>query len=169
MRSISSHVQMIAVFLTAFATTLCLGQNRFVQVPSYSAGGTLPTLLAQHDVNGDGKLDLIVLTVNTATKTETVRLLLGTGSGGYEAPKTMATYPSSYGVPLAGDVNRDGHLDLIFSVSRMTRVYLGTGETFETTAEVSSGVNCASFPPVGCQMQLADLNKDGNPDLVEYE
>lgn len=171
MKRISSHIQTIAVCLTAFVATFCLGQNRFVQVPHYSAGGNLPTLLVQDDVNGDGKLDLIVLNVNTAAKTETVSLLLGTGTGGYEAPKTMATYPSSYGVPVVGDVNRDGHLDLIFSVSGsspQTRVYLGSGETFETTAIVSTGVNCASFPPIGCEMQLADLNKDGNPDLVEY-
>jgi hypothetical protein len=38
--------------------SLSAAQNRFVRVPSYAAGGKLPTLLAQHDVNGDGKLDL---------------------------------------------------------------------------------------------------------------
>ena len=103
-----------ALFALAFLTTPSPAQNRFVQVPSYPAGGSLPTLLAQHDVNGDGNLDLIVLNVNTTAKTETVSLLLGTGTGGYEAPKTMGTYPSSYGTPLAGDVNGDGHLDLIF-------------------------------------------------------
>lgn len=156
--------------LVCFAT-LSPAQNRFVQVPTYPAGGSLPTLLAQHDVNGDGKLDLIVLNVNTTAKTETVSLLLGTGTGGYEAPKTMGAYPSSYGFPIVGDVNGDGHLDLIFSVSGsspQTRVYLGSGETFETTAKVSTGVNCLTgLAGVGCEMQLADLNKDGKADLIE--
>ncbi len=160
-----------AQFALAFLTIPSPAQNRFIQVPSYPAGGSLPTLLAQHDVNGDGKLDLIVLNVNTTAKTETVSLLLGTGTGGYEAPKTMATYPSSYGVPLAGDVNGDGHLDLIFSVSGtspQTRVYLGTGDTFETTAKVSHRRELRlHFLRVGCEMQLADLNKDGKADLIE--
>lgn len=61
-------------------------QNRFVHVPSYSAGGISPTLLAQHDVDGDGNLDLIVMNMNAKTKLETVSLLLGTGTGGYLAP-----------------------------------------------------------------------------------
>src|SRR4051812_23712714 len=57
-------------------------QNRFVHLPSYPAGGSLPTLLAQHDVNGDGKLDVILMNINATTKVETISLLLGTGTGG---------------------------------------------------------------------------------------
>jgi hypothetical protein len=149
-------------FVSLAVTTLiaCAGlaqaQNRFPQVSSYAAGGSLPTLLAQHDVNGDGKQDAIVLNINATSKTETVSLLLGNGVGGYETPKTMATYPSSYGTPLAADVNHDGHLDLIFSVisPQQTRVYLGTGETFETTPVISRGVGCAASAPTYCTLPI---------------
>jgi hypothetical protein len=149
-----------------------VGQNRFVQVPSYAAGGKLPTLLAQNDVNADGKIDLIVMNINTTTKLETVSLLPGTGTGGYQAPKTMSYYPVSYGVPLAADVNRDGHVDLIFSSAspQVTRVYLGQGEGFQSTAIVSKGSALCALPNTcsSPEMQVADLNKDGNPDLIVH-
>jgi Bacterial Ig-like domain (group 3)/FG-GAP-like repeat len=169
---ISSVSKRVLVFALALLGSLSLAaQNRFVHVPTYPAGGSLPTLLAQHDVNGDGKLDLIVMNVNTTTKLETVSLLLGTGTGGYLAPKSMAYYPMSYGKPLATDINRDGHLDLIFASGRpqITRVYLGQGESFQPTAIVSKGAALCDVYTSSCslpEIQVADLNKDGNPDLL---
>jgi hypothetical protein len=160
------------VLLIAFTLlgSLCLGaQNRFVRLPSYPAGGSLPTLLAQHDVNGDGKLDVIVMNVNATTKLETVSLLLGTGTGGYQAPKTMAYFPVSYGKPQLADVNRDGNLDLIFVVasSQSTRVFLGQGESFQSTPVVSKGGACVSGSVCGApDIQVADFNNDGRPDLA---
>jgi hypothetical protein len=162
---------LLIAFTLVGSLSLASAQNRFVHVPSYAAGGSLPALLAQHDVNGDGKLDLIVMNVNTTTKLETVSLLLGTGTGGYLAPKSMAYYPVSYGRPLAADVNRDGHLDLIFASGRpqVTRVYLGQGESFQPTAIVSKGAALCDVYTSTCslpEIQVADLNKDGNPDLL---
>ena len=141
-----------------------------MHAPSYPAGGALPTLLAQADVNDDGNLDLILMNINSSTQRETVSLLLGTGTGAYQAPKTMSYYPVSYGVPLAADVNRDGHRDLIFASgkSQITRVYLGQGEGFQQTAIVSkSAALCDVYSTCNSvEMQVADLNKDGNPDLL---
>src|ERR1035441_5710712 len=76
-------------FVLGNALAVGSAQSRFVHVPSYPAGGSFPTLLAQHDVNRDGKLDFIVMNSNKATQLETVCLLLGNGMGGYEAPKTI--------------------------------------------------------------------------------
>src|SRR4051794_19739920 len=53
-----------SMFLIAFTVLFALSlpaQSRFVRVPSYAAGGSLPAILAQRDVNNDGKLDLIVM------------------------------------------------------------------------------------------------------------
>jgi hypothetical protein len=126
MRRIVSNFPLTSIALTfACCATLSFAQNRFVQVPSYPTGGSLPKLLAQHDVNGDGKVDLIVLNVNATAKTETVSLLLGTGTGGYDAPKTMGTYPSSY-------LNKDGNPDLI------TADYNGSG-SFNPHASAAVG------------------------------
>src|SRR6266568_7707212 len=51
---------LFVAFFLASALFAASAQNRFVRVPSYPAGGSFPTLLAQHDVNVDGNLDLIV-------------------------------------------------------------------------------------------------------------
>ncbi len=169
---IMSRFSWLLLITFAFPGFLSLSaQNRFVHVPSYAAGGSLPTLLAQHDLNADGKLDLIVMNANATTKLETISLLLGTGTGGYLSPKSMAYYPVSYGRPLAADVNRDGHLDLIFASARpqITRVYLGQGESFQSTAIVSKSAALCDVSSTSCSLpdiQMADLNKDGNPDLL---
>ena len=160
---------LVIAFILCGLLSVASAQNRFVHVPSYPAGGSLPTLLAQHDVNGDGKPDLIVMNINSTTQRETFSLLLGTGTGGYQAPKVMAYVPVSYGKPLLADVNRDGRLDLIFSSGKpqITRVYLGQGEGFQPTAVVSKGGGCPiNLVCSSSDIQVADLNKDGNPDLL---
>src|ERR1700757_2734384 len=158
--------RLIAASLCAIGV-LAWGQSRFPSVPNYAAGGSLPIILNQHDFNGDGKLDALVMNINTATKTETISLLPGNGTGGYEAPKTLASYPTSYGTPLVTDVNSDGKPDLVFYVlsTGQIRVYLASGDTFETTAVTSTSVACPSCNPVP-MLRSADFNKDGSVDLI---
>ena len=165
----ASVMLLLAAFVLAISPSGLPAQNRFVQVPHYPAGGSLPILLAQEDLNGDGALDLIVMNINKTTQRETVSLLLGTGKGGFQAPKTMAYFPVSYGKPMAADVNRDSHLDLIFSSGnpQVIRVYLGQGEGFQQNALVSKQGACpnlAACHPL--EMHAADFNGDGNPDLL---
>ena len=160
---------LVIAFILCGLLSVASAQNRFIHLPSYPAGGSLPTLLAQRDVNGDGQPDLIVMNINSTTQRETFSLLRGTGTGGYEAPKVMAYVPVSYGKPLLADVNRDGRLDLIFSLAspQQTRVYLSQGEAFQTTALVSKGGACPiNLVCSSSDIQVADLNKDGNPDLL---
>ena len=81
----------------------------------------------------------------------------------------MSYYPVSYGVPLAADVNRDGHVDLIFSsgTPQVTRVYLASGQGFQSTGITSKGATCpVNYACTSSNIQVADLNKDGNPDLL---
>jgi hypothetical protein len=123
------------------------------------ATGTAPNSLALGDVNGDGKPDLAVASL------EKVGVLLGNGNGTFQAQQTFdsGTPPgtSSTSVQL-GDVNGDGKLDLVVVNEQSNRVsvLLGNGNgTFQARQTFDANASPAS-------VKLADVNSDGRPDLV---
>src|SRR5579871_855043 len=68
--------------------------------------GSQPRSVATADVNGDGKLDLLV--ANGAAGN--VGVLPGNGNGGFGAESTFAVGTTPFSVAV-GDFNRDGKLD----------------------------------------------------------
>src|SRR6266851_4111749 len=69
--------------------------------------GNRPDSVAVGDFNGDGRLDLAVANFSS----NTVVILLGTGTGAFSAP---ASFPGGSGPMFVavGDFNGDGRLDL---------------------------------------------------------
>src|SRR6185312_7976342 len=70
--------------------------------------GTQPRGVVMGDVNGDGKVELVVSNGSAGT----VGVLLGNGSGGFGTQATFLAGTTPFGVAVA-DVNRDGTLDLV--------------------------------------------------------
>jgi uncharacterized protein (TIGR03437 family) len=106
------------------------------------------------DFNGDGWLDVAV------TTNPGFAILLGKGDGTFQAPLTN---PLSAGSIAAGDLNGDGVLDLMVT----------TGDTGAFPASYLLGNGDGSFQspvPVGVlagpALLIADVNRDGRPDLV---
>ncbi len=119
------------------------------------------TAAASGDFNGDGKLDLLLLTPDFGSGA-TMAILLGNGDGTFQAPLTYSVPTAPYLV--LGDFNRDGKLDVAisggFSGSGEVSILINNGDgTFKSPVNYSISGNVQA-------LAVADLNADGNLDLV---
>lgn len=147
------------------------------------------------DINKDGFADVLYVVSDVKyrisplaqTYVQGIAVLPGNGDGTFKTGTTSLTYSSTtaqntiLGVPVVDaitDVNRDGKPDLI-AISRIgsaatgfgseARLYLGAGDgTFGTYTVVPTAPNPRgnTISVAGPGVVVADMNNDGNPDLV---
>jgi hypothetical protein len=122
-----------------------------------------PAFLA--DLDGDGKLDLVVSVENPAGVTGSVVWLKNDGNGNFGAPITLATTGANRNFCVA-DFNRDGKPDIVYNA-----VASSTGnDVLHILLNQGGGQFLDTLPPglngMGGQPTVIDFNLDGNPDLV---
>ena len=128
------------------------------------ATGSVPVSLAIGDIDGDGKLDLVVSNYNDSS----VSVLRNTGSSGsinFATKVDFATGSSPYSVAI-GDLNGDGKPDLAVannSSSNTVSLLRNTGSSgtisFATKVNFTTGTNPQS-------VSIGDIDGDGKYDLV---
>lgn len=117
------------------------------------------TTIATGDVNMDGNLDVAI----TARLNNQVSVLRGNGNGTFMTRVDYACAQNPLGVAL-GDLNGDGHLDLVTAQAPAgggsvgVRLGSATG-TFGDRVDVNSGMGTGS-------VALGDINMDGDLDAV---
>jgi len=130
--------------------------------PSISLAGTdyltnsRSQAVAAADLNGDGKLDLAVGNLDSAT----VNVFLGNGDGTFKPGVDVATglYPNAVAI---GDFNRDGKPDLVLANGSGTvSILLGNGDgSFQPHLDYPAG-------PGAFSVAVGDFNGDGKLDLA---
>jgi len=146
-----------------FAILFGDGKGKFTLGPStgdYLGGDMFPA----GDVNGDGKLDLIITNFFGGECTVTLTVWFGNGDGTFKSGGGMNFNNCNFvlsSTPAVGDFNEDGNLDLamIDSFNNSVLVALNQGDgTFGSPASYSI--------PSGNSLLTADVNNDGHLDLV---
>jgi hypothetical protein len=145
-----------------------------VDVPSRTilSQNVYPTVLSPAglllaDMNGDGKLDLVVSDGgNGKSATGTIDILLGNGDGTFQPPTFIATKTPPLSLTVA-DLNRDGILDVAVGnrPGNDVSIMLGAGDG-TLRAPVNYPIGTGPTLAVAIALVAADIDGDGKPDLV---
>jgi Bacterial Ig-like domain (group 3)/FG-GAP-like repeat len=147
------------------------GDGTFQSAITYGSGGVSPHSVAVADLNGDGKLDLIVAnyfnTFSNATS-GAIGVLLGNGDGTFQTAVAYDTVGIGATDVAVADLRGINKLDLVVSDYAYCPQYgqgcivvlLGNGNgTFQPAVAVASGSGYSS-------VVVADVNGDHVPDIV---
>jgi len=144
----------------------------FLQAPTFQTGGPFPQAMVGADVNRDGIPDMLVAHYDVNGNGSVV-VLMGKGDGTFQSTGTFASggyVPDSLAV---ADVNGDGNLDVVVANTcaggsggvcagnGVVGILLGNGDgTFQSAQVLQTAAYYAT------SVAVADLNGDGNPDIV---
>ncbi|NJO81306.1 MAG: PKD domain-containing protein [Blastochloris sp.] len=128
--------------------------DQFTAAVTYPVGD-YPMMVTAADFNGDGSPDLA--TANG--RDDTISILFNDSTGQLQSalPVPLKQHPHSI---TTGDLNSDGARDIIVGTNRTVDTFLGYADgTFHTA-------HSYAIPGLVSSMDVADLDADGNDDLV---
>jgi hypothetical protein len=136
------------------------GDGTFNNALTYADAGNSGWGLAQGDMNGDGRADLLVY--NMLSSDISIKMRSSTAA---LTPAPAARYGTadsyrSFVALLTGDVNGDGKRDVLLVNTQGVQVLLGVGGG-HLRAPAATDIQSFSI-----DLKAADLNHDGNADVV---
>jgi hypothetical protein len=138
------------------------GSGRLSLTHTYSLP-EIASSVAVADLNGDGKLDFIFVSVATAPVQWTLNTILGNGDGSFGAPMRFPQGQAFSSIPLVvADLNRDNKPDVVAldTAAGTLMVFLGQGDgTFAAPVSYLPGASPTTFV-------MADFDNDGKIDAV---
>lgn len=135
------------------------GPRTFQSAGTFPVGGIAPEGMCAADFNKDGNLDIVTSNGGAGT----ISLLLGTGTGSFEAPIIVPAGSEPAAIQ-AADLNADGNQDVIVTcpVENLVRVFLGSPNG-TLTQWYAYPVGDGRYPK---GLTLADFDQDGYLDFV---
>jgi hypothetical protein len=175
-RSVLARLNATVLFTISLCFFAAADDSLFLPTVSYTSGGELSSTVLVADLNGDGKLDLILANYSGQSNGDgSVSVLLGNGDGTFGGP---VVYDSGGGGPTAmvvTDLNHDGKPDIVVvnqgcpaTGNDCLGVLLNNGDgTFRSVVVYASGGTLlANGGTTTAPLVIGDLNGDGKPDLV---
>jgi hypothetical protein len=155
--------------LTILSVLLGNGDGTFRPAVTYATGAKTSGWVSVADLNGDGKPDAVLSSLNIGSASGIVSVLLGVGNGTFEPAVTYVS--GGYAAPelALADLSADGRLDTVVANcgpvggcgTGLIGVLSGRGDgTFDPVVTFGSGAYNAT------SIAVADLNGDGKLDLV---
>lgn len=149
------------------------GDGTFQSPSTFSSGGSTTFSVAVADMNGDGKLDLVVADMLGSINGDgIVGVLLGNGDGTFQSAVNYDSGGYITSSAAVGDVNGDGRPDVVaanYCASDLTSFC-----NYGTVTVMLGNGNGTLAPPVSYNLiqisadsvTIADLNRDGRNDIV---
>jgi len=165
-------VDLVTANATGGTLSILLGVGDGTFLPATTLAfpiGAAPEYVRAGDLNGDGRLDLVVSNNGNGT----LSTLLGNGSGGFSAPQTLAIGGKPLGLALA-DFNRDGQLDIVVTngapSGNTVTVLLNSTVPPNLTPVASLTLPPSVSPGASCvaTVQLSGLVSDADGDTLTY-
>ena len=150
-----------------FEPLVPVANNTVIRFEESSEGlpvkGSWRNSLTVADMNGDGFPDIIAPSQRGAATNAFPSIFLGDGKGHWKY-WAEASWPHAldYGSVVAADFNKDGHMDLAFSV-HLNGVYVFLGDGKGKFTEVTEGL---PHDYATRRLIVTDVNNDGFPDLA---
>ncbi len=185
---VADYGGVLGKYAGAASVLLGNGDGTFQPGVLYDSGGVAPVSVALGDLRGNGIRDVVIANRWSDNEGKVLRgevsVLLGNGDGTFQSAASYLTYgvgyPSSPGIGaginslVIADLNGDGIPDLAVVEwcqnlyyytdcvgNKEVNVFLGKGDgTFQAPFVYSSG----GF--IGSALAVADVNRDGRPDLI---
>lgn len=148
------------------APTIFPVYNAFTGIPANKDTGVVFDDMVLADLNGDGKLDAIVVespydrTVGPNGGPGHVSVLLGNGDGTFKPFEAYTTGPNSRAVTV-GDFNGSPDIAVSNDYNRTVSILLGNGSGHFNPTPITLNVGNEPYA-----IASIDINNDGRPDLV---
>jgi uncharacterized protein (TIGR03437 family) len=125
--------------------------------------------IAAGDFNGDGSIDLAVLSfadLQDEPNGARVFVMFGDGHGGFAPARTVFELSAENGGLAAADLNNDGRADLVVGANGSADVFLGNKDgSFMHSYSTTVG-NVSTVGIGGSAVAIGDLDGDGSLDLL---